>query len=265
MASPFKTTIPGLGDVASTPASLVRPATDAQIERALVPMLEDRNWSDSGQAAAYIERAAVLKLVISWARNVMADSTPPAVSRAVHNAVNRNAPVGEKVNAILGHLAALPEQANHQGALSREKLYAPLTKEGASKLIGWLADVPAKQEVRSTVEAPAADVEVPAGRYALELEDSTVGNDLAFYKVDRPTEGKWAGRVFVNQIVGPEERAVRGKAAATILARIAADPAAASIRYGHAVQKCGVCHTRLTNKVSREAGIGPDCRKKYGW
>ena len=262
MASPFKTTIPGLGDVASTPASLVRPATDAQIERALVPMLEDRNWVDA--APTFVERAAVLKLVITWARNVMADSTPPAVSRAVHNAVNRNAPVGEKVNAILAHLAALPEQANHQGALSREKLYAPLTKEGASKLIAWLADRPAKEGVKSAAQADA-DVEVPAGRYALPIEDSTVGNDLAFYKVDRPTEGKWAGRVFVNQIVGPEEQAVRGKAAATILARIAADPAAASIAYGHAIQKCGVCHTRLTNKVSREAGIGPDCRKKYGW
>lgn len=264
MASPFKTTIPGLADVDVTRADVIA-ATDAQIERALVPMLEDRNWANSGQAAAYIERAAVLKLVITWALSPMADSTPPAVSRAIHNAVGRGAAYGERVNAILAHLAALPEQANHQGALSREKLYAPLTKAGASKLIAWLAEVPAKEQVRSTVEAPAAAVEVPAGRYAVELKDSSVGNDLAFYKVDRPTEGKWAGRVFVNQIVGPEEQPVRGKAAATVLAQIAVDPAAASIRYGHAVQKCGVCHTRLTNKTSREAGIGPDCRKKYGW
>ncbi|QHB37350.1 hypothetical protein I5G58_gp048 [Mycobacterium phage BirdsNest] len=267
MASPFKTQIAGLDNSVEVTQADVRPATDAQITRALMPMLDDRRWADSSQAG-YVERAAVIKLVLTWAVNPMADSTPPAVSRAIHNAVGRGAAYGERANAILAHLAMVTDPAHITGTLSAEKLYAPLSKEGASKLIGWLADQPGSAiDTRASVQQGSEDssVEVPAGRYAVELKDSSVGNDLAFYKVDRPTEGRWAGRVFVNQIVGPEEQPVRGKAAATVLAQIAVDPAAASIRYGHAVQKCGVCHTRLTNKTSREAGIGPDCRKKFGW
>ncbi|MBV9869122.1 MAG: hypothetical protein JO214_00625 [Frankiaceae bacterium] len=262
MGTPFAST-------STAPASIVRPATDAQIVRALVPMLEDRDWASSDQTA-YVERAAVLKLVIRWATNVMDDATPPAISRVVHNTVGRLASHGEKVNAILAHLAEQPEQSRHQGALDAAKLYAPLSKEGASKLIGWL-DAQGGKKVTAT--APATDDQgwvdaetVPAGSYALTIEDSSVGNDLAFYRVDRPTEGKWAGFVFVKLELGPETQRLSIPAQKSVLRRIAEVGAReASILYGQKIEKCGVCHTKLTNKESREAGIGPDCRKKFGW
>jgi len=255
----------------AAPATLVRPATDAQIIRALVPMLNDRDWASS-KNVTYVERAAVLKLVISWAVAPMAETTPPEVSRAIHNAVGRNAAYGERVNAILAHLASVTDSAQ-RSTLSVEKLYAPLTKEGASKLISWLDDQAStvlqaqEQAVGGAPSNDWVDAEtVPAGSYALEITDSAVGNDIAFYQVDRPTEGRWAGFVFVKLLVGGDEQRLSIPNQKAVLRKIAAVGAReASILFGIKTEKCGVCHTRLTNKDSREAGIGPDCRKKFGW
>lgn len=254
MGSPFTTT--------AAPATAVIPATDAQITKAILPAIESKAWRTVTGQDAYVSRVAVLNLAIGWAMAPMADETPAEISRVINGTVGRLSTYGERVNAILAHCAAQ--------APADSTVWKPLTKAGASALITWLFELPAvggtaapKADAGSD-SYPTAEV-VPAGRYAVEITDSTVGNDLAFYKVDRPTEGRWAGFVFVKQVVGPEERDVRGPAKLTILRQIAADAPAASIRYGHAVERCGVCHTRLTNKASREAGIGPDCRKKYGW
>lgn len=45
----------------------------------------------------------------------------------------------------------------------------------------------------------------------------------------------------------------------------AADPEAAAIAYGHQTGVCSCCGRKLTNKVSVELGIGPICRKRFGW
>lgn len=105
--------------------------------------------------------------------------------------------------------------------------------------------------------APAAPVtvQVPSGHYAL-VEDGVT----KFYKVDVVTEGKWAGRTFVNAQGSDEYYPIRNAAhRASILAAIAADPKAALVRYGHAIGKCGVCNRTLTDEASRAAGIGPVC------
>jgi hypothetical protein len=44
-----------------------------------------------------------------------------------------------------------------------------------------------------------------------------------------------------------------------------ADALEAVIHYAKATHKCGVCHTKLTDPKSIEAGIGPVCAKKYGY
>lgn len=99
---------------------------------------------------------------------------------------------------------------------------------------------------------------VPEGHYAL---PSTGENDLVFYRVDRPTEGAFAGRVFVKMIVGGKpDRNVRRDAIAGILARIeAAGPDAAGELYGQEIGRCWKCNRHLTDEASRAAGIGPDC------
>lgn len=106
--------------------------------------------------------------------------------------------------------------------------------------------------------APVAPVapDVKAGHYAL---PSSGSNDLVFYRVDRPTEGRWAGRTFVKMVVGgkPDSNVPRN-AVAGILARIAADPDAGP-RYGREIGRCCVCNRTLTDEPSRAAGIGPVC------
>lgn len=123
--------------------------------------------------------------------------------------------------------------------------------------------------VEVTVEVPAADaadvVTVPDGRYAVYNDDQSV-NDIGFYKVENVTTGDWAGWTFVKQVVGPEERKLSQKQGRRILAKINAfGQREASQLFGQNTQKCGVCNTNLTNKESREYGIGPDCRAKHGW
>lgn len=105
--------------------------------------------------------------------------------------------------------------------------------------------------------------DVPAGHYAIA---STGNNDLAFYRVDRPTEGRWAGRTFVKLIIGGRPDTPVGRAAVPgILARIAAAGIAeAATLYGREIGRCYVCNRTLTDETSRAYGIGPDCASRYG-
>ena len=109
-----------------------------------------------------------------------------------------------------------------------------------------------------TPAAPAAATEVPAGRYALRTEDG-----VKFYRLDRPTEGRWAGWTFLKvqasddlfPIKNPNEKA-------RIIAAIAEDVLGAERLYGMELGKCSRCGRTLTDETSRAYGIGPDCRNK---
>lgn len=104
---------------------------------------------------------------------------------------------------------------------------------------------------------------VPAGRYAVTGEDGAT----KFYRVDRPTEGKWKGYTFVEVQAGDELHNLRGRAARDgVLRKIAeAGVQAAMERYGREIGACGHCGRTLTNEDSRERGIGPICAGKMGW
>jgi hypothetical protein len=113
---------------------------------------------------------------------------------------------------------------------------------------------------RSTYDAVP---DVPAGRYAVEHVEDGV---LRFYVVDRPTEGRWAGRTFVKVQASDELYPVRGSAGSAVLQRIIkAGPRDASLRYGRELGRCGMCNRTLTDENSRAAGIGPVCAQAAGW
>jgi len=137
-------------------------------------------------------------------------------------------------------------------------------KRKASEIIDWyLARQEQVDAQARAAHAAKADVEVPAGRYAIHIDGDT--NELSFFKVDRPTDGRWAGYVFVKQMASDEEYPVKGARKDKVLAAIAQDVREASATYGREIKVCGVCNRTLTNDESREIGIGPDCRKKMGW
>lgn len=102
--------------------------------------------------------------------------------------------------------------------------------------------------------------DVPAGRYAIE-----VNGEIKFYKVDRPTQGRWAGWTFVKVQASDEFYRVKGAAARSILEQIEQDPIEASKRYGREIGRCGVCNRTLTQPESIAAGIGPICAANTGF
>lgn len=122
-----------------------------------------------------------------------------------------------------------------------------LNKTQISRLIEKLLALPRKPAVQ-TVEHP-----VPAGRYAIENNDG----ELRFYKV-------WISpdttRIIVYVEHGPDNSRLPWQAAIIILHKIAeVGIREAAIRYGIEIGACSKCGRRLTNRISRELGIGPVC------
>jgi hypothetical protein len=100
---------------------------------------------------------------------------------------------------------------------------------------------------------------VSAGRYAIPFDGV-----LKFYRVDRPTEGKWAGRLFLKVCASDNTWPVKDpKTQALVMDAIAVDPFAALCLYGKELGHCGHCGKALTDSESRRLGIGPICRGKF--
>lgn len=105
--------------------------------------------------------------------------------------------------------------------------------------------------------------EVPAGYYAVATDEDAI-NRTAFYHVDRPTQGRWAGFVFVQLQVSEDFQRMSQAAGNAVLVKIAAMGSLESSKlYGRELGVCGVCGRNLTNDESRAAGIGPICRDKF--
>jgi len=144
-----------------------------------------------------------------------------------------------------------------RGALNEWRTAGKLTKKVMSYSIDSLLKIPKNVvPVAAVVESEGP----PAGRYAIENAEG----ELRFYQVDKPTEGRWAGRTFVKVQASDDLHPVKGQAAAAVLAEIAKDPEGASRRYGREIGRCGVCGRTLTDEKSRAEGVGPICASK-GW
>ncbi|AOE44372.1 hypothetical protein SEA_GHOBES_19 [Gordonia phage Ghobes] len=126
-----------------------------------------------------------------------------------------------------------------------------------------LKDEVAASQPKQAPKAPQDLPDVPAGHYAVETGEGAT-NSLAFYRVDRPETGKWAGWTFVKLQVSGDYQRLDRKTSAAVLRKVAeVGPEEASRRYGHELGVCGVCGRTLTNDSSREAGIGPKCAEKF--
>jgi hypothetical protein len=137
-----------------------------------------------------------------------------------------------------------------------------LSKAAASRLIDELLATPRAAKPKA---APRARPDVPEGRYAL---PNAAGDDVVFYGVDRPTRGRWAGYTFLKQLVGApgafDERRVPREREASVLAAIAADPAAAALRFSRHFTVCSRCLSPLSQVRSRATGFGSTCAGHLG-
>lgn len=135
------------------------------------------------------------------------------------------------------------------------------TAEQASAWISELKERKAHNPITAPPKARGGLPSVAAGRYALTAEDGST----MFYKVDRPSEGKFAGWTFVKWIRdNGYESALKKPQAETVLAKIAENPMDALVAYGRETGVCGVCGRTLRDPDSVAAGIGPVCASKVG-
>ena len=132
-----------------------------------------------------------------------------------------------------------------------------LLRDGTSWVVEHVGDCPAKVEA----PAPSALPDVPEGHYAY---PSSGSNDLSFVRVDRPTEGRWAGRTFVKQVVGghPDQPVARANVASVLASIVEFGVDLAAQTYGQEIGRCYRCNRHLTDETSRQLGIGPDCRSR---
>lgn len=127
---------------------------------------------------------------------------------------------------------------------------------------------------RVSVEEMQTWRKIPVGRgdtayYALLAADS---GEVSFFRVRRPSEGKYAGKTYVDQQSGDNFLRMDFRPSAAVLSAIAKNPLAAAVLYGKKIKRCAMCHRSLTddkNKgkdglTSLERGIGPDCAEKMG-
>jgi len=127
-----------------------------------------------------------------------------------------------------------------------------LTKSKASEIIDYLKKRPRKPGAASPAKW-ASYPDVPAGRYAV----TNTEGELRFYQVWRPKDNPSVFRLYV--LHGPDSSEVPFKAQNAIMAKIQADIEGAMRTFGLEIGSCSVCGRRLTNRISRELGIGPVC------
>jgi hypothetical protein len=143
----------------------------------------------------------------------------------------------------------------------------PSTKKAASDEINRLMALPKPSKKKLEAQPASKPKEklpdVPAGYYAIDNTDSAT-NSIGFYRVDRPTKGKWEGFTFVKRVVGGrvDERVPRGQTADILQRIIKAGIDQAGFRYGQEIGQCCACNHTLTNDESRAKGIGPECANK---
>lgn len=122
---------------------------------------------------------------------------------------------------------------------------------------------PNKSKTRTSAQrVPLPDV--PAGYYS--VPDWTGNEELKFFRVKRPTEGDWAGRTFVDHIVGghPGMKCHGDFMRKALEAILEFGPEDAGILYGIKIKQCCSCNLKLTKKASRALSRGRHCAYKHG-
>lgn len=162
--------------------------------------------------------------------------------------------------------SATQKQLEFIARLEQERGLSPhqgiLTKHEASDLISGLLAMPksvAPVQVQKTADSYR---DIPAGHYA--VPSLTGNNDLDFFRVDKPTEGQWAGYIFVKRVIGgrPDNRVTKTTKFQALNAIRQASPAAAAMLYARELGRCSICNRHLTDEISRRVGKGPECRAR---
>jgi hypothetical protein len=142
-----------------------------------------------------------------------------------------------------------------------------VSKREVSDLITALKQCPYKE--RKGERKPPAKVldTIPEGRYA--TVGVTAAGAVDFWEVDKPQNGKWRNRTFINGIVGApgDWRRLRSPRVTTNAAAeaIGKDIQGAARLFGYKTRTCGRCGSPLSKDQSRAAGYGRHCAELLHW
>jgi hypothetical protein len=150
-----------------------------------------------------------------------------------------------------------------------------LTKKTASELIDMLLKLPKRTDkvrFKSTAtgtlqealaKAPKSKYAIPVEEIDIIVEDTPMHGDLLFIEIR-----EYMGRLFMRRLTGApggfSRWHVNPEDAATIAEHLAKDPYRYAKIFGERYSCCGSCGAELTDPVSRELQLGPECRKKFG-
>lgn len=148
-----------------------------------------------------------------------------------------------------------------------------LTKKQASGMIDLLLRLPQRstkvpgatksllQEALS--KAPKSKYAVPVDELDISLEDTPLTGDLLFLEI-REYMGNLYMRRLTGSVGGFTRHKVPSKDSVAIMNIIAQDPYKYAKIFGQHYSCCGSCGAELTDPVSRDLQLGPECRKKFG-
>ena len=161
------------------------------------------------------------------------------------------------------YLIDMKADANRYGVLSTSKARGVLNCMRNEILRA--RNTPQHPATPATPAATSADLGGGTFLPGLNRYAVTMDGKMRFFSVNQPTEGKWVGSRFVDELFGApgsfRKFSLRGNAKYEVLSVIGGDPDALA-RFGRELGACGVCGSPLTDEASREAGIGPVCMRK---
>ena len=148
-----------------------------------------------------------------------------------------------------------------------------MTKKQASGMIDLLLRLPQRstkvpgatksllQEALS--KAPKSKYAVPVSELDISLEDTPLTGDLLFIEVKEYMNNLYMRRL-TGSVGGFTRHKVPSQDSIVIMNIIAKDPYKYAKIFGQHYSCCGSCGAELTDPVSRDLQLGPECRKKFG-
>lgn len=158
-----------------------------------------------------------------------------------------------------GQLAAVQKYVARDG----ERQVANVARAEQAPEIAVLKIEEAFAKAAKSLRAPKLHLD----SFTIKHASASGKNPGALYVTDATKTDAEGKAEYLGKIVGGKFLAVRScgaeRQAAVVAA--AADPQAATIRYGRLTGCCGCCGRKLENAESVARGIGPICAEKYGW
>ena len=148
-----------------------------------------------------------------------------------------------------------------------------MTKKQASGMIDILLRQPKRVEkvpgaTKSLLQealskAPKSKYAVPVSELDISLEDTPLTGDLLFIEVKEYMNNLYMRRL-TGSVGGFTRHKVPSQDSIVIMDIIAKDPYKYAKIFGQHYSCCGSCGAELTDPVSRDLQLGPECRKKFG-